>query len=184
MFKTINGGKMPERETKYSACIDLYASHDVTIAAGYTEVVGLGVVIDDISGIVSEVMDTNGYEFKKRGNLTRSDWEHVAKSKYYLQLNPRSSLRAKGLISHTGIIDLDFEDEIKIIIHNPFNRTHFYHGVRMDMFFKGTKNTGVLIKKGDKIAQITLMEHKGYLFGIETDNERTGGIGSTDKENQ
>jgi len=35
------------------------------------------------------------------------------------------------------------------------------------------------IKKGDKIAQITLLEHKSYLFGVESDVERSGGFGST-----
>ena len=53
--------------------------------------------------------------------------------------------------------------EIKIIIHN------FSYGGN----FK--------IKKGDKIAQILLKEHKTYLFGIESDKERLGGFGSTDK---
>ena len=37
------------------------------------------------------------------------------------------------------------------------------------------------IKKGDKIAQITLLEHKSHLFGIDTDEERKGGFGSTGK---
>ena len=37
----------------------------------------------------------------------------------------------------------------------------------------------VIIRKGDKIAQITLLEHKGYLFGIGTDKERDGGLGGT-----
>jgi len=35
------------------------------------------------------------------------------------------------------------------------------------------------IKKGEKIAQITLLEHKSYLFNINTDAERDGGFGST-----
>ena len=39
----------------------------------------------------------------------------------------------------------------------------------------------VIDKKGDKIAQCTLKEHKGYLLGIESDAERKGGFGSTDK---
>ena len=36
------------------------------------------------------------------------------------------------------------------------------------------------MKKGDKIAQCTLLEHKSYLFGIESEEVRVGGIGSTD----
>ena len=35
------------------------------------------------------------------------------------------------------------------------------------------------INKGDKIAQCTLKEHKGWMLGIESDAERSGGFGST-----
>ena len=35
------------------------------------------------------------------------------------------------------------------------------------------------IKKGDKVAQCTLKEHKGYLLGYESDVVRVSGFGST-----
>lgn len=35
------------------------------------------------------------------------------------------------------------------------------------------------IKKGDKIAQIMMCEHKTHWFGIESEAERKGGFGST-----
>jgi hypothetical protein len=38
------------------------------------------------------------------------------------------------------------------------------------------------ISKGDKVAQCTLKEHKGYLMGYESDVVRTGGFGSTDNK--
>jgi len=45
---------------------------------------------------------------------------------------------------------------------------------------KDTIETGKFqIKKGDKIAQITLLEHKSYLFGIDTKEEPKGGFGNT-----
>ena len=37
------------------------------------------------------------------------------------------------------------------------------------------------IKKGDKIAQILLKEHKTYLMGVDSEDERVGGFGSTGK---
>ena len=37
------------------------------------------------------------------------------------------------------------------------------------------------ISKGDKIAQILLKEHKTWILGIENNNERIGGLGSTGK---
>ncbi|MDQ7067776.1 MAG: hypothetical protein Q9M40_07275 [Sulfurimonas sp.] len=43
-------------------------------------------------------------------------------------------------------------------------------------------NNRVTIIKGQRIAQITLLEHKAYLFGIDTEEERTGGFGSTDEK--
>ena len=33
----------------------------------------------------------------------------------------------------------------------------------------------------DKIAQIMLQEHKTYLMGVNTEDERVGGLGSTGK---
>ena len=145
MLKILTRGCEPTKGSKYSAGIDLYASEDVIIGTGETKLVGLGVCID----------------LEKYNKFLSS---------HYLELHPRSSLRAKGLISNTGIIDLDYKDEIKIIIHNPLN---------------GIANRGAMnqryftIKKGDRIAQILLKEHKGYLLGVMNDDERTGGFGST-----
>lgn len=66
------------------------------------------------------------------------------------------------------------ECEIGLIIHNPIQRLQNFQGgyceVYPDIFY---------INKGDKVAQCTLMEHKGYLLGIESDVERSGGFGST-----
>ena len=36
MFKTINGGKLPTRASKYSAFVDLYTNEDVIIGGGGT----------------------------------------------------------------------------------------------------------------------------------------------------
>ena len=148
MFKVLTKGCEPTRGSKYSACVDLYASEDVVIGAGETKLVGLGVAID--------------YERIKDMYL-ESFFE-----KHYLQLMLRSSLAKKGLIiaNGLGVIDLDYKDEIKIAIHNIANLYDFAGKPRV-------------IKKGDKIAQITLLEHKSHLFGIESDEERKGGFGST-----
>ncbi len=44
--------------------------------------------------------------------------------------------------------------------------------------------TSFNISKGDKVAQCTLKEHKGYLMGYETETLRTGGFGSTDNKEE
>jgi len=178
MFKVINEGKMPTRATKYSAAVDLYANEDVVIGAGETEIIGLGVCID-LTSIFRKFKDELGFKYKcsfvivdedycKKRDELRNKFENFCKS-HYLELHPRSSLRAKGLIAGVGIIDLDFIQELKIIIHNPITID-----IDADYSYKHYS-----IKKGDKIAQILLKEHKGYLLGIETEDERVGGFGST-----
>jgi len=164
MFKTINEGKMPTRATKYSAAVDLYANEDVVIGAGETAIIGLGVCID-IQKFTSDITDA-----------------YKDKLSHYLELHPRSSLRAKGLISGVGIIDLDYKDEIKIIIHNPIIGAYLSpiklnDGDFIGMSYEG--NDKYTINNGDKIAQVLLKEHKGYLLNISSEDERTGGIGST-----
>lgn len=165
----------PTRATKYSACVDLYAKEDIIIGAGCTPIVNLGVKID-----IDELdVDVSGdYKFARRNNasdetlirIKEQQKDNFMKS-HYLELHPRSSLRAKGLIIGVGVIDLDYPNEIGLIVHNPIDYTTFHN----------ESYTEYIIKKGDKVAQCTLKEHKGYLLGIESDTERNGGFGSTDK---
>jgi len=164
MFKTVNGGKLPTKGSKYSAGVDVYANEDCTISAGETVIVGLGIAID-VNLNNNLFMYENIESFKRR---------------HYISLKPRSSLRAKGLMSHSAVIDLDYKDEIKMIIHNPITDENFNDvvgefGSARDTFVESEYK----IKKGDRIGQLLLIEHKGYLFGIESDEERNGGFGST-----
>jgi len=185
MFKVLTEGCEPTRGTKYSACVDLYASHDCVVGAGETKLIGLGVCID---------MDWN---FIKRefNNLTserQDDYKEWFKNSHYLQLMLRSSLGKKGLILPNGVgaIDMDYDLEIKMIIHNPLRMVDYdvvhntitqYGSVcDFDKEQLGTKYAEeYTIEKGDKIGQITLLEHKSYLFGIDTEKERDGGFGSS-----
>lgn len=148
MFKTVNNGKMPTRGSKFSACVDLYANEDITIGVGETAIVPLGVAIDQ---------DELELMFKRR-----TPELNAFMSSHYMLLEPRSSLRAKGITAGSGIIDIDYPDEVKLIAHNQ-------------------SSSAFNIKKGDRIAQITLLEHKSFMFGIISESERTGGVGSTGK---
>ena len=154
MFEVLDEVCQPTRATKYSAMVDLYAREDVTIGAGETKIVPLGIKID--KGAIKD--------------KCLEDWEHFGgfMESHFLALHPRSSLRAKGLIIGVGVIDLDYPDEIGLIVHNPIAND-----------IKHNSNGDYTINKGDKIAQCTLKEHKGYLLGIESDAERSGGFGST-----
>lgn len=207
MFKVINGGVMPTRGSKYSACVDLYASCDVVIGAGETKLVGLGVCID-LETLKNQMIISNFSELHPNSQLTNeSEWIDFLLT-HYLQLMLRSSLGKKGLIlpNGVGIIDLDYTDEIKMIIHNPLtwktasNIAISWVNKHLEMFGsffefdyfeidkKGFDSKGsFIIQKQDvaknikasKIGQITLLEHKSYLFGIESEVERSGGFGST-----
>jgi dUTPase len=165
MFRVLDEVCTPTKGSKYSACIDLYAREDVIIGAGETVKVPLGVCIDE-DLFQKSILRDYGQGIKYLDEYMSS---------HYLQLEPRSSLRAKGIQAGTGIIDLDYKDEIMIILHNSDTVTHDY--IQLE---DGSRKYGVkFISKGDKIAQIMLCEHKSYLFGIESKDERVGGFGST-----
>jgi len=136
----------PTKGSKYSAAVDLYSSQTTTMYPGTTHIIGLGVKISK----------------EQLEKLTPEIREHFM-LRHYLALHPRSSFRAKGMVSNTGIIDMDYPDEIKIILHYP----------------EGSDQKPFEIKKGDRIAQIMLMSHDSMLLNVHSEEERTGGIGST-----
>ena len=124
------------------------------------------------------------YFYTEQNNISGS-WEMYLKS-HYLEVALRSSLGVKGLIiaNGIGIIDLDYPDEIGLIVHNPYGiyeREYRTEGrLCGEVTTIETKKEPFEIKKGDKVAQACLKEHKSYLLGYETETIRTGGYGSTD----
>lgn len=187
MFKVLTKGCEPTKGSKYSACVDVVASEDVVIGAGETKLVKLGIALD-IDPRRGRIYELEEFFHYKYGSIVKMDeYEDKVnkfKSSHYLQLMLRSSLGKAGLImpSGVGIIDLDYKNEIKMIIHNPVVNidTVIYEKPLTRCFDIKNFPLGVCeIKKGDRIGQITLLEHKAYLFGIETDEERKGGFGST-----
>ena len=176
MLKVLDEVCTPTMGSKDSAAIDLYARENIAIGAGETAKVPLGVCLE-----------YDKFPIYLKNNL----------DKFYLQLEPRSSLRAKGLIAGTGIIDIDYKDEIMIILHNPIQYIDKVIDIDEDADYieidylgsPSPREDGIKVKysssfkieKGDKIAQIMLKEHKTYLMGISTEEKRTGGFGSTGK---
>jgi len=182
MFKTVNGGKLPTKGSKYSACVDLFSNEDVVIGAGETKLIGLGVCID-----LDKLKESKDFQQVNDFAFDIKYWRHFLSS-HYLQLMLRSSLGKKGLIlpNGVGIIDLDYEYEIKMIIHNPIQEFHITWWIDrlasqlgLDTNYNNNNTANVLVKKGERIAQTTLLEHKSYLFGVDTETERNGGFGST-----
>jgi dUTPase len=166
MFKVLDEVCEPKRGTKYSAYVDLFAGDDVVIGAGETKVVKLGVKLD-LEKMFNHI-------HKDRKTITTLELENFMMS-HYLEVALRSSLAVKGLIiaNGIGIIDLDYPDEIGLIVHLPISSIKVPEGYSLKSFFS--------IQKGDKVAQCTLKEHKGYLMGYESDIIRDGGYGSTGK---
>ena len=164
----------PTRATKYSAGVDLYAKEDYVIGAGETKIVTLGVKID--MEYIKSIFTTQNYQVHSE---TLDEFLHT----HFLELHPRSSLRAKGLIVGVGIIDLDFPDEIGLIVHNPLKihdwNAPYKNEEEYSPDYEVLCADKYTINKGDKVAQILLKEHKGFLLDIESDAERVGGYGST-----
>jgi len=154
MFEIIDEKCTPSRGSKYSACVDLRSREDVVIDIGSTVLIPLGVKLD------MEELYLNWYRNTDQ-NRNRPSWSNF-KLSHYFQLMLRSSLSKHLVITGgVGVIDCDYEGEIMIRVHNL------------------TSMKGAKIDKGQRIAQITLMEHKSYLMGYETDEIRDGGFGST-----
>lgn len=172
MFKILDEVCIPKRGTKYSAYVDLFAREDVTIGAGETKIVKLGVKLD------LDSLYRSWYFYTEQNNISGS-WEMFLKS-HYLEVALRSSLGVKGLIiaNGTGKVDLDYPDEIGLIVHNPIN-LNFICDYLANNDYK--KYSNFKIKKGDKVAQCTIVPHEGYLMGYESDAIREGGFGSTGK---
>ena len=161
MFKLVNGGdRLPTRATKFSAGFDVYSREDKTIGAGCTELIGLGIAIDQKLLNITKMLNNA----KVDPMTSVSDYMKA----HYLELHIRSSLRVKGLTSlGTGVIDIDYRDEIKMVVHFPKPKENWIEAYT--------------INKGDKIGQLILKRHEGYLIPQEytLDAERSGGFGST-----
>ncbi|MFY4844606.1 hypothetical protein ACOTVP_08715 [Aliarcobacter butzleri] len=173
MFKVLDEVCEPKRSTKYSAYVDLFSAEDIIIGAGETKIVKLGVKLD-LEKLCKILYDVSySYILKSPNKHLREDFD-IFRKKHYLEVALRSSLGVKGLIiaNGIGVIDLDYPDEIGLIVHNPIK----------DIAFNVPNGNSFKISKGDKVAQCTLKEHKGFLMGYESDNVRVGGFGSTDKE--
>jgi len=177
MFKKVTEDAiLPTRGSKYSACVDVYANEDVIIGAGETKLVGLGICID-LNKLSKQLYEVSySYLLQSRNEVLINEFDNFL-NYHYLQLMLRSSLGTKGLIlpNGVGVIDLDYKDELKMIVHNPYTRFSTFNNSGRGALDCIAYN----IKKGDRIGQITLLEHKSYLFGIESEDERDGGFGST-----
>lgn len=133
-FVVSAGAKQPTLATEHSAGFDLHAFDDYEIQIGQTVILETGVSLKMPYG-------------------------------YYAMVCSRSGMAAKSstfVLNAPGIIDADYTDTIKVILHNtghrPFN-----------------------CKKGDRIAQLVFVPVVQVATALKTSVERVGGLGSTGK---
>lgn len=142
MFNTLTKtARLPEAQTKLSAGYDVYSDEHLVIPPNCTEFISLGIALSD-------------------------KWDD--KQEYFLGLYLRSSLGKKGLSipQSVGIIDADYRDEIKLVVHNDTDKRF-------------------TIKQYDRVGQLIIHKHYGIeLFGqnYRINESRIGGFGSTDNE--
>lgn len=201
MFKIIEGGTKPHIKTEFSSSADLCAREKIVIGAGETKIIPLGVKID--LKFFETFFNPDGlfFDHARQGDLYSEDevlkqkWEYEKFLKsHFFELKLRSSLAVKGLIISNGVgeIDIDYPDEIGLIVHNPVKSGLAVHGVKKlkqnsfteideDNTYLQFLSGEVTIEAGERVAQIKLMPHKNYLMPDEYKSieKRTGGFGST-----
>lgn len=124
---------IPTHQTLYSAGADVCASETVTIEPGQVKLVPTGA-------------------------YTPEEWR--ANNVVYM-LAIRSSIALKrglSLANGVGIIDADYPDEIKVMLHNH-------------------TDNAVVIEKGERIAQLVAVPFE-RVYPVKSE-ERAGGFGST-----
>ncbi|NCB10131.1 MAG: hypothetical protein EOM78_00690 [Erysipelotrichia bacterium] len=197
MFTILKDGIAPKIKTEFSSSADLCSRGDIIIGVGETKIIPLGVKID-----LEQIKNICFGEYKafmkiqdpKNGFTTtqfQEAYTNFLKS-HFFELKIRSSgSTKKGLIiaNGSGEIDLDYPDEIGLIVHNPVKQ-----GLPVRVIQKLKPNSSELegeyleylggeitIKAGEPIAQIKLMPHKNYLMPDEyrSTAKRVGGFGST-----
>ena len=137
IYRISENATLPKFATKQSACFDISASEDCTIIAKHSYAVSTGLILDIPEG-------------------------------YSVRIHPRSGLAYKKgitLLNCEGIIDSDYTDELKVILHN-------------------TSNVDFVINKGDRIAQGELIKSLDYTIDEcytkpTQKTDRVGGFGST-----
>jgi len=161
MFKKLDETAiLPMAKTKRSAGFDICTIKDFTIYAGETLLIKTGIALDTDSQ----------YEYLLRERaksgifFDKQRWEFFLDS-HYFDLKPISRNKKKGLsFLSDGTIDLDYKEEIGILIHNH-NREGF-----------------IKFKKGDAIGQLILAQHSGLVLdNYILQAERSGGWGSTNE---
>lgn len=99
LFKILDEVCVPVKGTVYSAGIDLFAREESYVGIGETAKIPLGIKIANIDDFITALKEK---KLLDNNDLTPAESVHDFKIKHHLELEPRSSLRAKGFIGGTG----------------------------------------------------------------------------------
>ena len=131
MFKKLNeNARLPAYQTEYSGAVDLYILEDRVLEPGTKHLLPTGVSWEPPSNVVGLIRD-------------------------------RSSLAWKsGLMVTAGVIDVDYRDEIRVVLWNMSDETCVFY-------------------KHDRIAQMLILKYE-HMPGIDViKRTREGGFGTT-----
>jgi len=166
MFKIVNNGILPTMNS--FGLFELYANGDFTIMAGESMSIPLGIKIDE-KYIQENIENLQDEKHKLIEIYSGGDCVDFFKKSHYIQITIGNYLYEKGLsYNGNGIVGLDYKGEIEIKIGNPI--TEVYTSVGIEAFTWNeideiTFNDDIVIKHGDLVAELALIEHKSYLLG-------------------
>jgi dUTP pyrophosphatase len=156
----LEGGKLPTKANSTDAGFDVFATEDLIIFPGQVIKTPLNI----------------------RMKLPAGSWARI---------ETKSGLGSKGMLVYAGVVDEGYRGIPHVIATNL--NWNLEWALQTNGGFTPIEGTGakailpIIIKKGEKLAQITMNEHSNKYFmvqvdKVDTDTARaTGGFGSTGK---
>ena len=163
--QVLDGGQLPFKKNKTDAGFDLIATEDITLYPG-------------------QVLK---HPLNIRMKLPEGTWGRI---------ETKSGLGAKGQLVYAGVIDEEYRGIPHVIMTNlharfeEYNRLVEYINETDSVYqrdIRATRKEPIIIKKGEKVAQMTMNPHSNEYFIVQVDevdtetNRGEGGFGSTGK---
>jgi dUTP pyrophosphatase len=153
--EVLDGGKLPAKANRTDAGFDVYATEDVAIYPG---------------NIIKHPLNI-------RMKLPAGSWAEI---------QTKSGLGSKGMLVYAGVVDEGYRGIPHVIATNlNWGFTWKTEGDKTAMVGEEPDVKPILVKKGEKLAQITMHPHSSEYFmvqvdKVDTDTSRsTGGFGSS-----
>lgn len=151
MFKAIKENSQPIIASQYSAGADIISTEDVIFKPGEMKIVKCGVKLEPTADMMKQ---------------------------YFVGLFIRSSLAKKGLMlmNGVGVIDMDYPDEIGVMLFMPIGDVGFYE----NRLYGIDGCSEIFIKSGYRIGQLIVIPQATNIYCDNvSDDNRVGGFGST-----